>query len=400
MVQVEQKFNNLYLLRFIAALLVLLTHAHHYLFEVPDSPTVKRLLDFLPAIGMPLFFVLSGFLIHYFYRHLSQYNFGSLKKYFVARFARLYPLYFLVLLISLKEYFLSWSGSLWEDIKIIFLHLTLLQSWFYSVNVNELMVPILVVSVSWSLSVEFFLYLIYPLFSRFFVKLNLRTAIIGFLLSIFFSHFVLFSFYSWLMYGVPVDVHPSVLPGDFIQWIICFSPYVRLLDFISGCFIASIYLSMPKDISKKERVFSNILMVVCVCLSIYIYNAMSIDAGRKIYSYFWFIHFNFGMTPFMAFLIFYCVRYIDFKKNGFFSRIIILLGEASYSIYLVHMLIVNNLKKSIHFVTYDLSNVLFLFFVILTIILLSIFIFKFYEAPCRFWIRSRMERIQMQQVNV
>jgi peptidoglycan/LPS O-acetylase OafA/YrhL len=72
-------------LRFVAAFLIVLGHSYAPWREVT-------------AIGMPLFFTLSGFIIHYVYS--EAFGRGWLRatwEFAVARFSRLYPLYFVLL---------------------------------------------------------------------------------------------------------------------------------------------------------------------------------------------------------------------------------------------------------------------------------------------------------------
>jgi peptidoglycan/LPS O-acetylase OafA/YrhL len=54
---------------------------------------------YVTALGMPLFFTLSGFIIHYVYCEAFRANWGrAVGDFAVARFSRLYPLYFLLLM--------------------------------------------------------------------------------------------------------------------------------------------------------------------------------------------------------------------------------------------------------------------------------------------------------------
>src|ERR1700758_3399164 len=75
-------------LRSVAALTIALGH-------------ISAMFSVLTFIGMPLFFTLSGFVIHYVYSE----NFGrnwraAISEFTVARFSRIYPLYFCLLLFA------------------------------------------------------------------------------------------------------------------------------------------------------------------------------------------------------------------------------------------------------------------------------------------------------------
>ena len=72
-------------LRFVAAFTIVLGHSY--------SPWLE-----VTAIGMPLFFTLSGFIIHYVYSEAFGRGWGrAATEFAVARFSRLYPLYFVLL---------------------------------------------------------------------------------------------------------------------------------------------------------------------------------------------------------------------------------------------------------------------------------------------------------------
>src|SRR5215208_2193043 len=56
-------------LRFVAAFAVLVGHAMHWIATIPSEYSFIRGLSQASGLGMPLFFVLSGFVIRYTYRH-------------------------------------------------------------------------------------------------------------------------------------------------------------------------------------------------------------------------------------------------------------------------------------------------------------------------------------------
>src|SRR5262245_14429032 len=116
-------------LRYIAALCVLLTHLA---WTFPFG-SVKQWSAELWAIGMPLFFTLSGFLMAYNYSRGFQNRYGStLRSFVIARFARIYPLYLLVLVL-----WLGIVGHLFHDMRdqprdtsvSLLMNATMTQNW-------------------------------------------------------------------------------------------------------------------------------------------------------------------------------------------------------------------------------------------------------------------------------
>ena len=88
-------------LRFAAAFCVLVAHTVHWLcYQYDPIPSIISCIMRLAGIGMPLFFVLSGFVIHYNYNTFFKNTlFKNYPKFIKLRFARLYPLYILCIIV-------------------------------------------------------------------------------------------------------------------------------------------------------------------------------------------------------------------------------------------------------------------------------------------------------------
>src|SRR5579862_7296652 len=118
-------------LRFIAAGTVLFSHGYFYLLLFQQSSSITAYnapFVALANVGMTLFFVLSGFVIHYNYAASVALP-GGVRAFFVARFARLYPLFFLVFAISTIGVLRHADGKA-DVIGPIPLYLTFTQTWW------------------------------------------------------------------------------------------------------------------------------------------------------------------------------------------------------------------------------------------------------------------------------
>ena len=95
-------FPNLNSLRFLAALLVIVHHIEQYK-EILGLPNVfhNHSIQLMSKIGVSLFFVLSGFLITYLLLvEQKENNHIQIKWFYVRRILRIWPLYFLIIILA------------------------------------------------------------------------------------------------------------------------------------------------------------------------------------------------------------------------------------------------------------------------------------------------------------
>jgi peptidoglycan/LPS O-acetylase OafA/YrhL len=99
---------------------------------------------------------------------------------------------------------------------------------------------------------------------------------------------------------------------------------------------------------------------------------------------------NFALAPTAALLIFCGARYKNIGSRVLALRPVLLLGGASYSIYLVHDVVLGIAVKltgsAKHSVVYDSVKLVLLLVVVLAI---SLALYTYYEAPARKWLRRR-----------
>lgn len=169
-------------LRGIAATLVVLFHFD--LFVGPIAPLGNMMVDKL-YLMVDLFFVLSGFIMYHVYGSWFDKGIGqkSFLDFMKARFARLYPLHLFMLI-----YMIGWACALWVqldksaipeivqsilDPKAIPSSLLLIQAWGMHFNAPWN-------TASWSISVEWLLYLAFPFLVLFMARYkNMAKWILG-----------------------------------------------------------------------------------------------------------------------------------------------------------------------------------------------------------------------------
>jgi peptidoglycan/LPS O-acetylase OafA/YrhL len=146
-------------LRFFAALAIL---AFHFVYAWggrigPPTGPVPILLVSAGYEAVSCFFVLSGFVLAYAYLDDSGKLRGSAAHFYRARFARIYPIYAVSILVAFIPFawwfHADWSTS--QKLSAEVATLFLLQGWWPTID-SAINVP------SWSLSVEALFYLLFP----------------------------------------------------------------------------------------------------------------------------------------------------------------------------------------------------------------------------------------------
>ena len=170
-------------IRGLAAWWVVLFHFRQWL----PLENVRPLGRFLAHgyLAVDLFFILSGFVIFLNYRsHFETLTRQSLGRFFVARFARIYPLHaFMMLAFLLNPLAQVFSSSGYVDIvrydPIYFLlSLLLIQNWGFPFPLGW-NVP------AWSISTEAFAYLVFPAFAFLVCKSSPRVLVVAGLSTVF-----------------------------------------------------------------------------------------------------------------------------------------------------------------------------------------------------------------------
>jgi peptidoglycan/LPS O-acetylase OafA/YrhL len=140
-------------LRFPLALAVLLFHYGSEPAKMAYFPIAGIVGSGFAAVSA--FFVLSGFILSYTYADDSGALRGSRWAFWSARFARVYPIYLLSLVLIYQAYLMTEVHGVWSILISTVSSLTLTQAWIPSAALS-------INSAGWSLSVEAFLYLCFP----------------------------------------------------------------------------------------------------------------------------------------------------------------------------------------------------------------------------------------------
>jgi peptidoglycan/LPS O-acetylase OafA/YrhL len=350
-------------MRFIAAFLVVVAHTSSYF--VAAQPAW---LDFAwrtcAALGLTTFFVLSGFVIHYNYGSvIAAKGAPAVRSFLVARFARLYPLYILTLLIGVA---LSPSIIREETFRRIWVwrYLTMTQDWTPTLVDGQLLTA-LYLGWAWSISAEVALYLFYLPAAVRLDGLQAGAALRA-LLVLSVAGFIFVA-------GYALGVWLNGLPHPDLDWWLAFSPLSRLPEFFLGALTAQLYLAGPalKDHEAARAQWIGLvglIWVVGVFVACFRYPNFQTA---------------FSFAPSTAMIVFFLVSRRSRAAALLGGSVMVALGDASYSIYMLHAFGLGYVMRQTPYV----PGVLRIALAWGATALLSVVIYRYFEAPARRFIR-------------
>jgi peptidoglycan/LPS O-acetylase OafA/YrhL len=397
-------------LRGIAAFVVAFVY-HYTLFATKTYP-FSKILYWPYHFGwtlIDLFYVLSGFIFFKKYTSPIAERTISLKKYFLLRFSRLYPLHWLTLLvvsffvffrhINALSYF-PFDGQYKCSLFLFLLNIPLMQyGWFYSAyksfNGN-----------TWTLSVEIMMYLMFfalvywtcsPNYADCRISPYKKRGILRFLSGNRSETSVPERFHYLrsdrkVFLGCIVLVCAGVFLGvlkqagfDFPILGVC----QGMIGFFIGCITAGLYnyCVENKELCRVVTIVSVGFMVFALFLSVAtIYSPFFSTLLSYSSMGYWIVVYSFLLFPSLIFL---SLRF-KFLTRVFSIKPLRYLGQISFSIYLIHFpvaLIITTIDEYFQLkIDYSLK---FVFFSYMAIVLFFSHISHFYfEAPVQRWIRK------------
>ena len=307
-------------LRGVAACSVLVAHAIDTSFYYSGVAIFHSFAARLAYFGMALFFLLSGFVIQYNYAgsFASEPLGAATYRFFVARFARLYPLYIISIICSLNYFPPPTFGP-----RVILTYLTLTQSWFN--------VQLATFAPDWSISAEWFFYVAFVPLT--FAVAGLRRPILALAIlcgpgtvalaaSLYYWHQPLTEFtQNWFWHRAGISAEPW-------SWFTYYSPYLRLLEFLAGVLVAKSYQVHASG--GRATVSARFVMAAALAWC----TAVIIDGAITDNTILGYILQSFIFAPVLAPLMLCLCRYESGLSRLLASRPAVFLGEISYSIYI------------------------------------------------------------------
>jgi peptidoglycan/LPS O-acetylase OafA/YrhL len=294
-------------LRFFAALWVAFFHIE-VLGLAQHGFAWYRALSQIGYAGVSFFFVLSGFILVYVYSGREMPKLRFLQ----ARFARIYPAYFFALIVTLPGFLnnIPYLRHIHRAILALISYPLLLQAWFPSI--------LLVWNpVAWSLSVELIFYLLFPFILPRLDKLNIRGILVWIGSSWLASLLITGSYVFLRPDGV---AHATSLDNDlFWLGVVKLNPLARLPEFLLGMGFGALFLrARPRVRTWPILAGATAIAAVVALRSAIPYPVLHTGLLALAFGL---IIFGFATRPPTGLLA---------------SPPLILLGEASYSFYLLH----------------------------------------------------------------
>ncbi len=311
-------FPNLDSLRFLAFLLVFFQHGLYNAFKSfeGESYLSDRLINFFllgGGTGVQIFFVLSGFLITYLLlNELKTAGSIDLKKFYIRRTLRIWPLYYATVFFAfiIYPYLKSFIGIDSALCSRPWYYFTFLAN-FDSIHISQTCPghSAMTQGIVWSVSIEEQFYIFWPLLFKLLPSSKHRLIFPS----------VIFACIAFRIYA----------EGE--QWVLHFHTFAVMGDLAIGGFFAYLtihnqkFLSRVKELRRKTIAFCYLLIFACYFFQdlIFVFPGAKIF-DRLIFDFFW------------AFIImeqcFAKNTLYPLGRNQHFSN----LGKISYGLYMLH----------------------------------------------------------------
>lgn len=357
-----KQIGGLTALRFFAAFAILIHHAKGNFFP-PDF------LRGLPLdAGVTFFFVLSGFILSHVYSEKGIR--GGLSRFYAARFARLWPAHAFCTLMLLVC--IPYQREILESAHYVYVLILNLLMLHAAVPIPDVYFSFN--AVSWSISTEIFFYMTFPLLLLWFsskpvLKLCAAIALGG-----------LFA-YSLDALGV-VYYAADKLDQVSSHGLVYISPISRIQEFMLG--IVCQRLLSGLDLNSIKKGPATFLEVAAILSIIFITPILSVSASMFVGAS------QVALSEFVRHssmaLLFAAVITCFYMDKGFVSgalswRPLVFLGEISFSIYLIHQVIIRLTTQEQ--LLSDYGPYTRFWFVAIASIACAAFIWKFVEKPCQ-----------------
>lgn len=348
------KVHALTSLRFFAALWVVLYHSFQWNRE--GSNLLSHVLD-MGAASVSFFFFLSGYILSFVY--LQNRQAVDRRRFYVARFARIYPLFVATMLCSVPFLLAERIGkygvaaAIEKTAVTLMGNLLMLQAWV--LNLRGLDNP------NWSLAVESVFYALFPVVGFWFWRRTRGQSI-------------------WLGLGLWVASVAIVVEATphLLRDVVLYNPLFHVPTFLVGIVFARLHLKPSGTVGKWPRSmkFAGLLAVLAAGAgALTLWGHLLPETVLR----------DGAMVPLYCVLIGILSMGEYWPAKLFSARWLVVLGEASYGLYLIHIPVLQ-VWEALHLADKMIFYPLYLG----GCIGLSVLSFFWFEAPARRAILHRL----------
>jgi peptidoglycan/LPS O-acetylase OafA/YrhL len=381
-------------LRFVAAFTIAFGHTH---------PTWLS----ITGVGMPLFFTLSGFIIHYVYADPFAAGWRrATGEFAIARISRIYPLYLALLLYYLLRSPMGSELAGPANVPIVVSYFLACWTW-WPIMVDGHLLLNFHYHISWSVSTEIFFYICYALF---FYRIALirsvgrcLVALAAFCLTsclLFYCVFLTRDLWEpWVLQNFPYFASRTEdFTQSFYRWLLYISPYSRIFEFIGGCLTCQLFLLVRRHPSCLRRLHPGMMAAAAVAAIAVLVVAFDYVGNHhqwlavgdhSLAAFFVNLHMNFLFAPACYLLIFSLALGGSAVSRAISGRIPRFLGDISYSTYLTHPMAESVLRRLPVHVS---SPVAHLVVIMAIVYIMSWVSYSAIEVPAKRWLRRVVGR--------
>lgn len=341
------RLDSLTGLRFFAAWLVVVHHFSNF----ATLPYLWRYTGF-GATGVTFFFVLSGFVLTW-----SFVPTDTAPRFYWRRFARIWPLHVVTTLLALPVFY-SWRDVPY-DWTAIGLSFVLLHAWWPTATTYFAGNP-----ASWSLSCELFFYALHP----FIVRRALALKAVGLSVATVLVLASVFVVTRW---------SPDWWSDRIVGWLLYISPLFRVGEFLLGVVLAA---AMKRGYRLRFGVIPSAVLVAGWFHLEYVVAPDYLSTGLRILI----SQATYVVLPVLYASVIAAAAQLDFDgaRSWLRARPMVLLGQWSYALYLVHATIIYALIEAIGVRSYQpVPNLVWLGTVTLLAVGASAVLYTIVEHP-------------------
>lgn len=270
------------------------------------------------GLGVLFFFILSGFIITFTYsERIRSLSLMELASIYLSRSGRIFPLHIATLIAAIP---LALHTGVLPEAHVAVLNALLLHSWYPSdgdyFTLN---------SVSWTLSIEWLFYLLFPFYIWVIRKTCVENSYAG-IAAVFFVPLFIITVVSTAFYK-------DIVILNYYWWLLKISP-IYVLVFISGSAAGMLYMKQPKCMHSRTTASMDEVLALSLVAVLYVL-LVPLGYGRLVpfdYTLIFIIPFSFCIFAFA-------------KSKGALSAVLstkplVFLGNLSFSLYMVHQLVI------------------------------------------------------------